>query len=76
VSSIITRRSLLRGLFAMPAIVAADRLMPIRGLILPDVELVMPDVQTIRNLLLPGLYGIHSSELIPMRWSEIFKENS
>lgn len=32
-SSIITRRSLLRGLFAMPAVVAASSLMPVRGII-------------------------------------------
>lgn len=33
---LITRRSLLRGLFAAPAIVAASSLMPIRGLVLAD----------------------------------------
>lgn len=34
-SSIVTRRSLLRGLFAAPAIVAVASLMPIRGIIMP-----------------------------------------
>lgn len=32
---LIERRALLRGLFAMPAIVAASSLMPIRGVIVP-----------------------------------------
>lgn len=31
----IERRALLRGLFAMPAIVAVSSLMPIRGIIMP-----------------------------------------
>lgn len=34
-SSIITRRTALRGLFAAPAIVAASSLMPLRGLVMP-----------------------------------------
>lgn len=36
-SGIITRRSLLRGLFATPAIVAASSLMPLRGIAMQSV---------------------------------------
>ena len=31
----ITRRSIMRGLFAAPAVVAASSLMPLRGLVMP-----------------------------------------
>jgi hypothetical protein len=33
--SVLTRRLFLRGLVAAPAVIAADRLMPLRGIILP-----------------------------------------
>ncbi len=41
--SILTRRSLLRGLFAAPAVVAAASLMPISAKLLPPPPLVVPD---------------------------------
>jgi hypothetical protein len=51
----IERRALLRGLFAMPAIVAIDSLMPIRGIVMPvrynaDVDLL------IRGLIDDGIW--------------------
>lgn len=34
-TSVLTRRSILRGLFAAPVVVAASSLMPLRGLMMP-----------------------------------------
>jgi hypothetical protein len=48
---VIERRALLRGLFAMPAVVAVESLMPIRGIISP-VDYNIP----IRGLLTPVDY--------------------
>jgi hypothetical protein len=41
-SAIITRRSLLRGLCATPAIVAASSLMPLRGLAMSPLDSMLP----------------------------------
>lgn len=43
--TLITRRSLIHTMLAAPAIVAAERLMPVRALVMPEPVLVVPDVQ-------------------------------
>lgn len=53
----LNRRLLLRGMFAMPAVVAASSLMPIRGIIMPNKFIIAPgsrvaDYQKIDKLLL------------------------
>lgn len=76
-TSILTRRSMLRGLFATPAIVAASSLMPIRGIIYgmgeADVLVFPGNLLAIRDLLLPGLrcvVGQYSTW--PTAWDNLF----
>lgn len=80
-SSIITRRSLLRGLFAAPAIVAASSLMPIRGIVMdaayvidaPEYTFSPVTLGNIRNMLFPGLFEVRSSfDMIPRQWGRVF----
>ena len=60
-TALVHRRNVLRGLLAAPAIVAANSLMPIRGVVmfadpLDSATLGMGyNVASIRDLLLPGL---------------------
>lgn len=56
-SSIITRRTALRGLFATPAIVAASSLMPLRGLVMRK-YIILPPYIPGPILPLDVLYGI------------------
>lgn len=47
-TSIITRRTLLRGMFATPAIVAASSLMPLRGIVMPVDLGILPKDEFLR----------------------------
>lgn len=57
-SSIITRRTALRGLFAAPAIVAASSLMPLRGLLMHK-YIILPTYIPGPIFSLDVLYGIY-----------------
>lgn len=67
--SILTRRSLLRGLFAAPAIVAASSLMPIRGepLLIPRPGLVPLNPAPI---VLSGLTGLPLGATCTIGWGQ------
>jgi|SRR6516162_7492778 hypothetical protein len=85
---ILSRRGFLRGLFAAPAVIAAQRLMPLRGIIMPtdeDMLLVQEriapgliDVDAVRNLLLPELFDVRdvrgAYEMIPRQWEKMFRD--
>lgn len=71
-SSILTRRSLIRGLIAAPAVVAASSLMPVRGIIMaadgPLIECFdRSHVIDALNYLLMGC----QEALKPIPWSQI-----
>jgi hypothetical protein len=66
----ITRRSILRGLFAAPAVVAASSLMPIRGIVMPP-ELLLDPYYFRGFYFYSDFYGSLQSQ-----WDELFKTPS
>lgn len=50
--TLITRRSLIHGLLAAPAIVAAERLMPVKALVMPEPAFEMSNLQAV--VMTPG----------------------
>ena len=46
-SKLITRRSLVRGMFAMPAIVAFDNIMPVKVWAEPHPRIIIPKIKMI-----------------------------
>lgn len=61
--AIITRRSILRGLFAAPALVAASRLMPLRGLVMPEITMVTRGI----NGLIPAREALLLSYMLKLQ---------